>query len=133
VVTAASGEEGLRLAARLSPTVITLDVLMPGLDGWSVLRRLKADPALAGVPVVMVTILDDAQHGYALGASDFLTKPIIERERLKRVLQRHHQPAAAREVRIRVPRSEPASTAGSSTSSRNPPTRAMRSSVGCAS
>ena len=81
VATAAGGEEGLRLARELQPDVITLDVLMPGMDGWSVLAALKADAALADIPVVMLTMLDDRNLGYALGAADYLTKP-IDRERL---------------------------------------------------
>ena len=85
VATAAGGEEGLRLARELQPDVITLDVLMPGMDGWSVLAALKADAALADIPVVMLTMLDDRNLGYALGAADYLTKP-IDRERLVAVL-----------------------------------------------
>ena len=90
VVAAAGGEEGLRLARELSPDVITLDVLMPGMDGWSVLAALKADAALAEIPVVMLTMLDDRNLGYALGAADYLTKP-IDRERLVTVLERYRR------------------------------------------
>ena len=90
VATAASGEEGLRLARELRPDVITLDVLMPGMDGWSVLAALKADAELADIPVVMLTMLDDRNLGYALGAADYLTKP-IDRERLVSVLGRYRQ------------------------------------------
>jgi GAF domain-containing protein/DNA-binding response OmpR family regulator len=90
VVTAAGGEEGLRLAREIEPDVITLDVLMPGMDGWSVLAALKADAALADIPVVMLTMLDDRNLGYALGAADYLTKP-IDRERLVAVLGRHRR------------------------------------------
>ena len=81
VVTALGGEEGLRLARELRPDAITLDVMMPGMDGWAVLSALKADPDLADIPVIMLTIVDDKNLGYALGASDYLTKP-IDRERL---------------------------------------------------
>jgi GAF domain-containing protein/CheY-like chemotaxis protein/anti-sigma regulatory factor (Ser/Thr protein kinase) len=88
VVTAASGAEGLRLARELGPDVITLDVLMPGMDGWSVLAALKADAVLADIPVVMLTMLDDRNLGFALGAADYLTKP-IDRERLVAVLARY--------------------------------------------
>jgi GAF domain-containing protein/DNA-binding response OmpR family regulator/anti-sigma regulatory factor (Ser/Thr protein kinase) len=90
VVAAAGGEEGLRLAREVAPDVITLDVLMPGMDGWSVLAALKADAALADVPVVMLTMLDDRNLGYALGAADYLTKP-IDRERLVAVLGRYRR------------------------------------------
>ena len=74
--TVSEGEEGLRLARELQPDIITLDVMMPGLDGWAVLTELKADPVLADIPVVMLTIVDNKNLGYALGASDYLTKPI---------------------------------------------------------
>jgi CheY-like chemotaxis protein len=80
VKTVAEGEEGLRLARELQPDVITLDVMMSGLVGWAVLTELKADPALADIPVVMLTFVDNKNLGYALGASDYLTKP-IQRER----------------------------------------------------
>jgi CheY-like chemotaxis protein len=87
VQTASDGTEGLRLARELRPTAITLDVLMPTMDGWALLTALKSDPELAGIPVVMVTITSDRSMAYALGATDFLTKP-IERERLLAVLRR---------------------------------------------
>ncbi|MEO6323166.1 MAG: response regulator [Thermoanaerobaculia bacterium] len=87
VALASSGEEGLRLARELMPAVITLDVMMPAMDGWTVLRMLKLDPTLSDIPVVMLTIVDDKQAGYALGASDYLLKP-IERKRLASVVAR---------------------------------------------
>src|SRR6478735_2502135 len=62
--------------------------MMPGLDGWAVLSALKADPGTAEIPVVMVTIVDDKNLGYTLGAADYLTKP-IDRERLVAVLSKH--------------------------------------------
>jgi signal transduction histidine kinase/CheY-like chemotaxis protein/HAMP domain-containing protein len=76
MIVARSGEEGIRLAKEIRPAVITLDVLMPGMDGWAVLTELKADPALSEIPVIMLTIMDEKQMGYALGAADYLTKPI---------------------------------------------------------
>jgi len=90
VVTAASGEEGLRQARALHPDAITLDVMMPGMDGWTVLSALKADAAVADIPVIMLTIVDDRNLGYALGASDYLTKP-IDRERLMTVLEKYRR------------------------------------------
>ncbi len=90
VVTAASGEEGLRRAHEIRPDTITLDVMMPGMDGWAVLTALKADPDVADIPVVMLTIVDDKNLGYALGASDYLSKP-IDRERLVAVLKQHRR------------------------------------------
>jgi signal transduction histidine kinase/CheY-like chemotaxis protein len=76
VVHAAGGREGLRLAREVRPDAITLDTIMPELDGWAVLRELKADTDLRSIPVVLVTILGDREMGYALGAADYLTKPI---------------------------------------------------------
>src|SRR5262249_39785995 len=73
---AASGEEGLRKARELHPDVITLDALMPGMSGFEVLAALKADPALAPIPVVMVTMVDDRKRGFALGAADYVLKPV---------------------------------------------------------
>jgi PAS domain S-box-containing protein len=75
-VLAASGAEGLALARRARPLAISLDVLMPQMDGWTVLAALKADPSLADVPVVMLTIVGEHSRGYALGAADYLQKPI---------------------------------------------------------
>jgi len=89
VVTAGSGEQGLRLARECQPVAITLDVMMPGMDGWSVLRVLKADPALRNIPVIMLTMIDDQTRGYSLGAVDYLTKP-VDRELLHRTLSRYH-------------------------------------------
>jgi len=83
-----SGQEGLKLARELRPGAIILDVMMPGMDGWAVLTALKADPELAPIPVIMATILDERNLGFALGATDFLTKP-IDRDYLAKVLQKY--------------------------------------------
>jgi CheY-like chemotaxis protein len=99
VVTARDGAEGLALARDLRPMLITLDVLMPGLDGWSVLESLKADPELADIPVVMLTILDDKNKAFALGATDFLTKP-VDRERLRSVIARYGGQKAERRALV---------------------------------
>jgi len=88
MATAASGQEGLRLARELHPAVITLDVMMPGLDGWAVLTALKADPSVADIPVIMLTIVDNKNLGYALGAADYLTKP-VDWDRLAAILQKY--------------------------------------------
>jgi len=72
----ADGETGILRARELYPMVITLDVMMPGMDGWTVLRHLKADPRLAKIPVIMQTIVDEPQKAYTLGAADHLIKPI---------------------------------------------------------
>ncbi len=88
VVAALDGEEGLRLAKTVRPTMITLDVLMPGMDGWAVLSALKSDPELTDIPVIMITIMDEKQMGYTLGAADYLSKP-IEWKRLASILQKY--------------------------------------------
>jgi signal transduction histidine kinase/DNA-binding response OmpR family regulator len=87
VVCASSGREGLELAKSLRPAAITLDVVMPEMDGWSVLTALKTDSDLADIPVVLVTMTDDRNMGYALGAADYLSKP-IDPTRLVAMLRR---------------------------------------------
>jgi signal transduction histidine kinase/CheY-like chemotaxis protein len=88
VLAAAGGGDGLRLAREVRPDAITLDIIMPDLDGWAVLRALKDDPELRDIPVILLTILHDQDLGYALGAADFLTKP-IDTEALVRLLRRY--------------------------------------------
>ena len=88
VDTAAGGLAGLERARASRPEVIILDVMMPDLDGWSVLQRLKVDPLLADIPAVMLTMVDDKGRGFTLGASDYLTKP-IDRDRLAAVLRKY--------------------------------------------
>jgi adenylate cyclase len=91
VVSASGGLEGLKLAKELRPSVITLDVLMPDLDGWSVLAALRQDSELAEIPVIMVTILDQHRRAVALGAAGYLTKP-IDRDRLRSLVERFRAP-----------------------------------------
>jgi adenylate cyclase len=76
VVAARGGQEGLRLVRELKPAAVTLDIMMPDLDGWTVLAAIKGDPALASIPVVLMSIVDDKNRGYALGAADYLLKPV---------------------------------------------------------
>jgi signal transduction histidine kinase/CheY-like chemotaxis protein len=99
VVAATGGVEGLKLAKELRPTVITLDVMMPDLDGWSVLTTLRQDAELADIPVIMVTIVDEQRRGIALGAAGYLSKP-IDRERLHQLIGRFR--AAAPPTRVLV-------------------------------
>jgi len=87
---ATSGAEGLRLAREMRPAVITLDVLMPEMDGWVVLSLLKDDPELATIPVIMLTVRADQDFGFAMGVADYLQKP-IDRDRLVGVLKRYHR------------------------------------------
>src|SRR5262249_47338602 len=86
VATASGGRDGLKRAEELHPIAITLDVLMPDLDGWTVLAALHGNPALADIPVIMATITDQPHKGLTLGAAGFLTKP-IDRERLIALLR----------------------------------------------
>ena len=94
LVTAGTGEEGLKLAREKKPDVITLEVVMPGIDGWTVLKNLKADPQLSGIPVVMVSISDDRDRGLAMGAADYLVKP-VDRDRLAGILAAYRTGAVA--------------------------------------
>jgi signal transduction histidine kinase/DNA-binding response OmpR family regulator len=80
VVSATSGEEGIEKAHALHPDVITLDVLMEGMNGWETLSRLKSDPLLADVPVIMLTVMDEQNKGFSLGVSEYLVKPAESRE-----------------------------------------------------
>jgi len=76
VVGARDGQEGLDTVRRLSPAGVVLDILLPGIDGWDVLAQLKADPATAAIPVVVVSMLDERGRGFALGAAEYLVKPV---------------------------------------------------------
>ena len=76
VVGARDGEEGLDTVRRLSPAGVILDILLPGIDGWEVLAQLKADPRTAPIPVIVVSMLDERGHGFALGAAEYLVKPV---------------------------------------------------------
>ena len=88
VLTAGGGEQGLSLAREHRPDLITLDLIMPGLTGWEVLKRIKADPELRRIPVVVVSVVAGEGRGSLLGAVDLVTKP-FDREDLLRVLWRH--------------------------------------------
>jgi PAS domain S-box-containing protein len=96
---AENGARGLELAKALKPSVITLDVMMAGMDGWAVLSSLKADPELMDIPVVMMTIVDDQKLGFTLGASEYLTKP-IDWKRLTAVLRKYGDQSGTRRVLV---------------------------------
>ncbi|HEY5963425.1 MAG TPA: response regulator [Xanthobacteraceae bacterium] len=87
VIHARDGAEALATLRKSPPDVMTLDVMMPNVDGWSVLAEMKSDPALAHIPVIMLTIVDDRNLGWSLGASEYMTKP-IDRERLVALVHR---------------------------------------------
>ncbi len=99
VVTAQDGDEGLRLAREIVPSVITLDVVMPEKDGWDVLKALKSERELADIPVVMLTIIDERNKGYALGALDYVIKP-VNRERLLSILENYRAPDSTNRVLV---------------------------------
>lgn len=96
---ATSGQEGLQLAKKLRPQVICLDILMPSMDGWSVLSVIKSDPELRHIPVVICSMTSDNHLGYALGASDFLTKP-INREQLVQLMDKYVSMSADQTVLV---------------------------------
>jgi signal transduction histidine kinase/CheY-like chemotaxis protein len=88
VIEATDGESALALAREWHPDVVTLDVLMPRMDGWAVLTALKSDPDLAEIPVIIVTVLQDRGIAVSLGAAEFLTKP-VDRPRLAATIRQH--------------------------------------------
>jgi signal transduction histidine kinase/CheY-like chemotaxis protein len=88
VETAPTGSDGLRMARELIPDIITLDVRMPGLDGWTVLSSLKSQSVLAHIPVILLSGIDDESGGEALGAADFLLKP-IDRDKLLAIISKY--------------------------------------------
>jgi signal transduction histidine kinase/CheY-like chemotaxis protein len=88
VAIATGAEDGLKLARSVKPDAITLDVMMPGMDGWSLLRTLKADGELMRIPVIMLSMVDDKGLGYSLGAAEYLTKP-VDRSRLLPLLEKY--------------------------------------------
>ncbi|MGZ6672574.1 MAG: response regulator [Solirubrobacteraceae bacterium] len=88
VMVAGDGVDGLELVRRVEPTAVILDVRLPRLDGWDVLARLKADPATASLPVVIVSMIDERGRGFALGAAEYLVKP-VDRERFLSALERY--------------------------------------------
>jgi PAS domain S-box-containing protein len=98
VATAASGSEGLLLAEQLEPDVITLDVMMPSMDGWTLLSKIKERPELADIPVIMVTMVAESARGYALGADHYMVKP-IDRSRLVDILNSYRISTAGWETR----------------------------------
>ncbi len=87
VIPARDGAEALEIMRKSPPDVVTLDVMMPNVDGWSVLGTMKSDPVLANIPVIMLTIVDDRNLGFSLGAAEYMTKP-VDRDRLLALVRR---------------------------------------------
>jgi len=94
---AMNGKDGIRMAKEFRPDVITLDVMMPEMDGWAVLSALRADPEVWDIPVVMLTMVDNKNLGFSLGASDYLTKP-INREQLNRTLGKYRHKSKSEQI-----------------------------------
>lgn len=92
VESSASGQAGLQLAKELRPDAITLDVMMPSMDGWTVLSALKADPDLVDIPVIMMTFLDDKERGLELGAAEYVRKP-LDYKRFVAMLSKYQRPS----------------------------------------
>jgi hypothetical protein len=106
-VIAQSGEQGLELARQLVPDAITLDVMMPGVDGWDVLQAIKSDPELCSIPVVMMSVLDNRLLARSLGASGWLHKP-LHRPELKQLLSAIQSSGGPEPPRLLVVEDEPA-------------------------
>jgi signal transduction histidine kinase/DNA-binding response OmpR family regulator len=98
-VCARNGQEGLRMAREIRPALILLDVLMPGMDGIGVLSLLKTDRELSSIPVVMISVTPNEGIGFAMGAADYLVKP-VQREELLRTVERHLPDRAGRPVLV---------------------------------
>ena len=88
ILQAKSGETGLKLAAEYMPDAITLDVMMPEMDGWEVLTALQSNETTKNIPVIMLTMADEPDIGFSLGATDYLTKP-VNWDQLSGILNRH--------------------------------------------
>ena len=99
VKTAKSGLEGINLAKEIQPEAITLDVMMPGMDGWSVLTALKAHPRTANIPVIMMSMVDDQNLGFALGAEDYLLKP-VDSNKLETILSKFERTASSDSILV---------------------------------
>ena len=93
VASARNGSEGLEVARKLRPALITLDIVMPGMDGWAVLREIQKDAVLSQIPVIVISIVDNASLGVSLGACAYMTKP-IDWQRLQQLLGRHIEATA---------------------------------------
>jgi CheY-like chemotaxis protein len=85
IAVAQSGEAAIEMARLLHPFAMTLDVMLPGRDGWEVIQELKDDPQTADIPIIMLTILDNRDLGYSLGAAEYLVKPVSRPELLERL------------------------------------------------
>jgi signal transduction histidine kinase/CheY-like chemotaxis protein len=99
ILQAKTGEDGLKLAAEHMPDAITLDVMMPEMDGWEVLAALQANEVTKNIPVIMLTMANEPDIGYSLGATDYLTKPVNWNE-LSNILKKHQIESDSQSVLI---------------------------------
>ena len=99
VLQATSGHDGLDLAAKHLPDLITLDVMMPEMDGWEVLAALQNNETTKNIPVIMLTLANEPDIGYSLGATDYLTKP-VDWGRLSRILEKHEIETSSQSILI---------------------------------
>jgi len=99
ILQAKNGEDGLKLAAEHKPDLITLDVMMPEMDGWEVLAALQSNDGTKNIPVIMLTLADEPDIGYSLGATDYLTKP-VDWERLSGILKKHEIESGTQSILI---------------------------------
>ncbi|TMC39958.1 MAG: response regulator, partial [Chloroflexi bacterium] len=108
---ARTGTEALEKARSLKPAAITLDIILPEIDGWEVITRLKSDEATSGIPIVVVSVVDNPELGMSLGAIDYFVKPVDGRDLVQRLNQYHveHSPGREKEqIRVLVVDDEPA-------------------------
>jgi len=85
IVSAQAGNQAIELARELRPFAITLDIMMPGRDGWEVIQALKSDPATVDIQIIILSMLDNRQLGFSLGAADYLVKPVSRNDLLQRL------------------------------------------------
>ena len=99
VLQATSGHDGLDMAAKHLPDLITLDVMMPEMDGWEVLAALQNNETTKNIPVIMLTMANEPDIGYSLGATDYLTKP-VDWGRLSSILEKHEIETSSQSILI---------------------------------
>jgi len=99
ILQATSGHDGLDMAAKHLPDLITLDVMMPEMDGWEVLTALQNNENTKNIPVIMLTMANEPDIGYSLGATDYLTKP-VDWGRLSKILEKHEIETSSQSILI---------------------------------
>lgn len=100
-IMASSGDEALEKARGFQPSAITLDVLMPGKSGWDTLRQLKNDPLTYSIPIIIVSVTDEEKMGFALGAAEYLIKP-VSKQALLAAIAKYVEPRSGEAIRVLV-------------------------------